>query len=504
MSDVPPPPPPDLCNREPRLQNFTLRSESIVNTEEYRMDAKRYDSALFDAIESLSRSGMRLEKLGAITSDLFIPPRFKRVYVDPGAGVPFLQGSHLSQFQPTGLKYLSKQAHDRLERWVVRHGWLLVTCSGTIGRVALCPTDWDGWAASQHILRVVPDERKCPAGYLYAFLASQVGQAQLLANRYGAVVDELTARQASEVLVPVPTTAGDRDLVEAINTGIRDAVAKRSTSAGYVNSAVSRLPALEAPSDGRHVGFSVNSHRIGTSPSLRLDAESYNPQLDHVLDVIAGLGMPTARIGEIAKVFMPNRFKRTYVERGHGLPFLQGIHVTHFQANGLRYLSTVNLENIDDYIVESGQLLVTRSGSVGRVVICPREWDGWLATEDIIRIAAVEQICPTGYLSAFLKSPLGQVQMAATAHGAVVDHLTIGQLRDVLVPLPNSERARQLVDAISREMIVATASKSDAVELVEKNVNLMEKRFPVVADGSLRRSRIGRRLAKPQIDSFSA
>jgi hypothetical protein len=40
-------------------------------------------------------------------------------------------------------------------------------------------------------------------GYLATYLASPIGQAQLTAQVYGAVVDELTEEQASSVRVPV-------------------------------------------------------------------------------------------------------------------------------------------------------------------------------------------------------------------------------------------------------------------------------------------------------------
>ena len=78
------------------------------------------------------------------------------------------------------------------EQWIIRAGWLLVTRSGTTGRTTVCPEEWDEWAASEHILRIVPNEEKCPAGYLCTFLSSPLGQAQLTASIYGAVVDELT------------------------------------------------------------------------------------------------------------------------------------------------------------------------------------------------------------------------------------------------------------------------------------------------------------------------
>ena len=211
----------------PELESYTLPFKFLANSNEIRLDAGRYSPQLFDAIRTLRESGRPLERLVDITKAVFIPPRFKRVYVEKEFGVPFLQGSHVVHFQPADLKYLSLSSRN-LERWIVNAGWILVTCSGTIGRTMVCPPEWDGWAASQHILRIVPDNKKCPAGFLCAFLSSSIGQAQLTANSYGAVVDELTEEQAGGILVPMPKTTTDRALVRSIDQSMKAATELKS------------------------------------------------------------------------------------------------------------------------------------------------------------------------------------------------------------------------------------------------------------------------------------
>ena len=433
------------------------------------MDAAHYNPELLDAINVLRESGMKVERLTDITDTVFIPPRFKRIYVDdPDNGVPFLQGSHIVHFQPADLKYLSLSTHN-LDHWIIESGWILVTCSGTIGRTALCPGGWDGWAASQHILRIVPDEDKCPAGYLTSFLASPLGQVQLTANIYGAVVDELTEEQADGILVPLPKTAKDKALVRTLNATMRDSVAKRSDAASLVNKAIAGVrPSSDAIRESS--GFTVQTQYLDED-ELRFDAGNFNPSMMHVLDLLSATD--TVRLGEVAEVFMPPRFKRIYVEPEHGLPFLQGSHVIHFQAAGLKFLSR-EYDKLDELLVRHGWLLVTRSGTVGRVTMCPVEWDGWPATEDIIRVIPNEQKCPGGYLSTFLSSPLGQVQLTAQMHGAVVDHLTEDHISNVLVPLPaDSQTIRRLNSMMKKGM----AMKSEAVELAEECIGKVADRF---------------------------
>ena len=192
-----------------------------------RLDAGYYNAETIQAHQAMAASGMTMRRLGEVTERIFIPPRFKRVYVDEAHGVPFLQGTHLVHFRPTDLKYISRAAHKNLSLWLIEAGWVLLTRSGTIGRAAVALRQWDGWAASEHIIRIIPQEQSpCPAGYIYAWLSSPLGQAQFNGT-YGAVVDELTPAHVEDILIPVPETDQQRDIVNTISVLATDALATK-------------------------------------------------------------------------------------------------------------------------------------------------------------------------------------------------------------------------------------------------------------------------------------
>ena len=110
---------------------------------------------------------------------------------------------------------------------------------------------------------------------------------------------------------------------------------------------------------------------------------------------------------------------------------------------------------------------------MGRVGICPVEWDGWAATEDIIRVVPNDKRYPAGYLCSFLSSPLGQVQLTSQMHGAVIDHLTEDHVGNVLVPLLDP-KATKMIDSTMKKGV---KTKSQAVALMESAVNELTDRF---------------------------
>ena len=89
--------------------------------------------------------------------------------------------------------------------------------------------------------RIVPDDDKCPAGYLCAFLSTSLGQLQLQANIYGAQVDELTVEHIRGILVPIPNTQDDWNLVLNVDRTYRQAIAAKSQAADMVGSAIGRI-----------------------------------------------------------------------------------------------------------------------------------------------------------------------------------------------------------------------------------------------------------------------
>lgn len=162
--------------------------------------ADTFNPVLWAVLAALEKGTYGTVPLGPGVARCLVAPRFARVYVRPEMGIPFLQGSDIPTIRPFLLKYLSRKT-PHLDLWKVQEGSVLVTCSGTIGEVAIVPKSEDGWAASQHILRVIPKENGgFNAGYIAGFLLTPYGRAQLVS--YGAVVKELTSDTMKELRIP--------------------------------------------------------------------------------------------------------------------------------------------------------------------------------------------------------------------------------------------------------------------------------------------------------------
>lgn len=171
-----------------------------------RLDASYHVPIVNAIIEHLKRYAEEVTTVGdpRISREVILPGRFKRVYVDEGYGRVFIGGKQLYELDPTNKKYLSNVHHgDRISRQLELHeNMTLITCSGTIGKVALVGKHWENWTANQHIIRILPASEDI-AGYLNIFLASDYGKVLITRFTYGSVVDEIDDNHVRQIAIPL-------------------------------------------------------------------------------------------------------------------------------------------------------------------------------------------------------------------------------------------------------------------------------------------------------------
>jgi type I restriction enzyme S subunit len=191
-------------------------AQSLASASEFRLEAHFHNPLARKAIAKIEHCPSEKRTIGQLSRDVILCGRFTRNYVEPAYGTPFLSGRNIVQIRPTDLNYLSNSETEDLESSLLSRGWVLVTRSGTIGRTSFVWHNFEKFAASEHVLRILPDEAEIDAGYLYAFIASEYGYQQIIRFRFGSVIDEITDQQLKKVIVPVPSPRLQRDIGEQV------------------------------------------------------------------------------------------------------------------------------------------------------------------------------------------------------------------------------------------------------------------------------------------------
>ncbi len=143
-------------------------------------------------------------KLKDVVEKIFYPGRFVRNYVDyyPGA-VPFYGGKEITQMVVESSKWIGHN-HPKLKELTVETGWILITRSGTTGIVSIVPEAWNGYAMSEHVIRIKPTENKLSPYYLLTFIKTKYCQNLISKGVYGSVIDSITPDFIGNLDIHIP------------------------------------------------------------------------------------------------------------------------------------------------------------------------------------------------------------------------------------------------------------------------------------------------------------
>lgn len=223
---------------------FRIPMQSVLSDSLIRLNAQSHKPSELDAEISVADSDdWETVRLGNLVEKVFYPGRFKRSYVDRyDEAIPFLGGSNITELLKSTDKWLR---HDdpKLSSLAVRSGWLLITRSGSTGIVSSVPIAWDGFAMSEHVIRIIPNPAKLDPFYLLAYLRTKRCQEQIKRGVFGSVIDEISPEAISNLEVPIPL---DKKILRDVAAKMRKGEEARQKAIDGIFTAVDSLDDLLA------------------------------------------------------------------------------------------------------------------------------------------------------------------------------------------------------------------------------------------------------------------
>jgi hypothetical protein len=168
-----------------------------------RLDAAYYDPMISEIRAILTHQGGK--HVADVATVRKPSGRFKTRYVDTLHGLPLLSGTQLLQSCPINLQYMSPSVYSDVSNYELRMGWIAYPADGRaeqeLGTPVLITSDRDGWLASGHIGRIIPNPA-VDVGWLFLALKTTHTQMQLKATASGSVVDSTFPADMEAVVLP--------------------------------------------------------------------------------------------------------------------------------------------------------------------------------------------------------------------------------------------------------------------------------------------------------------
>jgi type I restriction enzyme S subunit len=450
-----------------------------LQSEGRRLDCGPYMSGARKArlrLDSMKAPKMALKTvtLGGLDG-LVNAGRFKRLWVDkPAYGSPFLSSTDILHADLSNVAYISHKAITENPKLLIHTGWTLITRSGTIGRMAYARPDMDGLACSEHVLRVIPDPAKIPAGFLYAYLSSKFGVPLVVEGTYGAIIQHIEPHHIAEL--PVPRLGDEPE--SRIHELIEAAACSRADATLYKREAITNLALGLGLSNLDDAGISTSfaTFNVAALELSRLDAAHYSPVCLSASKELARSSTASKILGEAARVFTPGIFKRQHVDdSGYGYAYFSGSELFQNGPTHRGYLSKKS-PKIQEYLVEKNWLLVQDAGQIGgligRVVRVAPDVAGGVVSNHLMRI--VPRSDEDGaYLFAVMSSPHGYRSIIRHAFGTSIPQLEPKHISGITIPWPDHGFRKHIARSVLRAWDLedrAVSSERQAIELVENAI----------------------------------
>lgn len=422
---------------------------------------KRLEASVFDVEAKQARQIIKNSKFPSTTiggenglTTSYTCARFKRIWLEH-SDFPIYQPSTIVDIKPKPDGYISNLTKTNIENLRVKKGQILMTCSGTIGKVSYVSDTLKNKIFSHDLLRI-NCKNTVDQGYVYTYLKSKVGNKILLTNSYGAVITHIEP----EHLATIPIPDAPKEIKERIHNLIVESFKLRDESNELIDQATTLLidelklpPISEFKQNNIKNSANVNAFSVKLSDlNGRADASYHLPIVDAIIKHLEQYSAEVTTIGDnriSSDVILPMRFKRVYVEEGYGRVLLGGKQLCELDPSVKKYLSQSKLSKIISKLeVTQNTTLITRSGTIGRIALAPKHWEHWIPSDHIIRVIPANNGI-AGYLNIFLSSEYGQQLITRFTYGAVVDEIDDNHVRQIVIPLLKNAKAQKEINDLA-------------------------------------------------------
>lgn len=422
-------------------------------------------------------SRRRLDTLAEVClpNGIFIPSRFKRIFVDdPAHGAPYLTGGSILQAEPlTGAKLLSYRHTANMEELALHERMILITCSGTIGNCVYVNANFKGAVGSPDLIRIMANPKNILSGYLYAWLSSPLARALIQQKTYGAVVPHIEAHHVVDLPVPRLDAATEQRIHELIE---RAAHLQTQANQLIVQSRLDLLarvglPALQSTDYyfygnirlNREPGFFItSSSKIST---LTINAWNHGDKFVLIRERIEAAG-PHAELGSLLKpggYHTGSWYKRIPGEPGRGQRLISQKQLFSLRKNG-DWIATAPINNLEAELVTPGTTLIAGVGTMGESEVfgrCEFVWknlEDKLVVAEVIRVEADPERINPGYLYCFLSTEYGFRLLRSTISGTKLCRFITALVLSLPVPLAPAKTQEAIGAEVSRAYELRAAS----------------------------------------------
>jgi type I restriction enzyme S subunit len=351
---------------------------------------------------------------GAIRRGPFGGSIKKEIFVADGYKVYEQQNAIESNFE-IGHYFIDEQKYKEMEGFSVKPNDLIISCAGTIGRIAIVPSHARPGIINQALMRIRPNTSVVMPHYLKWFLESPIAQKDIFGQVAGTALKNLAAiSEIKKSQIPLPPLEEQRRIVAILDKA--DGVRRKRKEAIALTEELLRSAFLNLVST---------------------EHPAYHDWPEVPLSKLALPKKGSMRTGPFGSTLLHSEF----VDEGIAVLGIDNAVQNCFAWGERRFISPEKYEGLKQYTVKPGDVIITIMGTIGRSAVVPENIPTAINTKHLAAITLDRSKALPEYLSnAIHRDPFVLHQIALRNRGAIMAGLNLGIIKELKVRLPPLEQ----------------------------------------------------------------
>lgn len=352
--------------------------------------------------------------------------------------------------------YMPKEDYNRLSKYALSEGDILVSVVGTVGNAAIV-TEKDLpaiFSCKSTVLRPFSID----SVYLLTYINSKYGRELLQRKERGTIQKGLNLGDLQNLDVYIPTNEFQEKIRKIFHISF-----KKSELAKLIYDQTETL--LLDHLGLKNYNFSnvplSNKYNIDKSgvniktlasyqEHQRLDAEYYQAKYERfhnqVEESVHQKGWKIIKLKDLVDdLKYGSSTKLEYVSTG--VPFLRiaDLENNQFNKKSVKYISRKAAIKESSATVRNGDILISRSGTLGLTIPIKEEFAGAIYGSYFIRLSGISSMIDKDYFALFFNSLCGKIQIEQINTGGIQTNLTIPAIQSLYIVIPPLEIQNEIV-----------------------------------------------------------
>lgn len=331
---------------------------------------------------------------------------------------------------------------EQLARFRLRHGDTVITkdseTADDIGVPAYVAYEADDLVCGYHLAIVRPTERVDPR-YLYWIMASRPTRSQWAVTAAGVTRVGIRTTDLTKLTIPIAPVEQQRSIADYLD--------RETARIDTLIAEQQRL--IEMLRERRDAAWAASYEQLRISyPLIPL-----RRVIDSIVDGPFGSSLTAAH----------------YVEEGVRVIRLGNIGINEFKDDDRAFISAEYAAQLQGHAVVPGDVVVAGLGDdrmpLGRAAVVP-DIGPAIVKADCYRVRTRSEVDPS-YLAWALSAPATRTMVALLARGATRARLNTTVVREVVVPVPNLQEQRRVVEEATRVTAKIDALMAETERFIE-------------------------------------